>query len=358
MFTQHRRAQILHWDGSSRLIHRAVLVGAGGMGRAWAKNILSTSHRVELVGWVDIMDGKARQAISELSDFGATNIRDFHSLTEALTIMKPEFVVDVSIPEAHEDVTITALRHGVAVLGEKPMSVSLSSAHRMLTAATDAQKLYMVSQSRRYDSGLLAFKQAIESLGGVAILTADFFIGAHFGGFRDEMPDVLLNDMAIHTFDAARYLVGAKPRTVYCDSFRVPWSWYSGDESALASFEFENGIRFSYRGSWAAEGHQTEWEAFWRAICPRGTVTWDGMGNVIVDKVVGASGFVRETVKSDWTIDELPFVGIAGSLNDFLNALELGTEPMGLCTDNIWSLAMVLYSVESSRLGQKVEIAI
>ena len=172
------------------------------------------------------------------------------------------------------------------------------------------------------------------------------------------MPDVLLKDMAIHTFDAARYLVGAKPLTVYCDSFRVPWSWYSGDESAFATFEFENGIRFSYRGSWAAEGHQTEWEACWRAICPRGTVTWDGMGNVIVDKIVGDSGFVRETVKSDWTIDDLPFVGIAGSLNDFLNALELGTEPMGLCTDNIWSLAMVLYSVESSRLGQKVEIAI
>ena len=82
------------------------------------------------------------------------------------------------------------------------------------------------------------------------------------------------------------------------------------------------------------------------------------MGNLIVDKVVGDSGFVRETVKSDWTIDDLSFVGIAGSLNDFLNALELGTEPMGLCTDNIWSLAMVLYAVESSRLGQKVEIAI
>ena len=335
-----------------------MLVGAGGMGRAWAKNILSTSHRVELVGWVDIMDGKARQAISELSDFGATNIRDFVSLTEALTVTKPDFVVDVSIPEAHEDVANTALRHGVAVLGEKPMSVSLSSAHRMLAAAADAQKLYMVSQSRRYDSGLLAFKQAIASLGGVGILTADFFIGAHFGGFRDEMPDVLLKDMAIHTFDAARYLVGAKPHTVYCDSFRLPWSWYSGDESALAIFEFENGTRFSYRGSWAAEGHQTEWEACWRAICPRGTVTWDGMGNVIVDKVVGDSGFVRGTVKLAWDIDEVPFVGIAGSLNDFLNALEQGTEPMGLCTDNIWSLAMVLYAVESSRLGQKVEIAI
>jgi predicted dehydrogenase len=340
------------------LIYRAVLVGAGGMGRAWAKNILATSHRVQLVGWVDIVDGKAKQAISELTDTGAGSILDFSSLEEALEVAKPDFVVDVSIPEAHEIVTVTALRHGIAVLGEKPMSVSLSSARRMLAAADASHKLYMVSQSRRYDSALVAFKQAIESLGGAGILTADFFIGAHFGGFRDVMPDVLLKDMAIHTFDAARYLIGTKPVTVYCDSFRVPWSWYFGDESALASFEFENGTRFSYRGSWAAEGHQTEWEACWRAVCPGGTVTWDGTGQVVVDKVTGDSGFVRQSVKSSWPIDELSFLGIAGSLNDFLDALDQGTEPMGLCTDNIWSLAMVLYSVESSRLGQKVEIAI
>ena len=127
------------------------------MGRAWAKNILSTSHRVELVGWVDVIDGKARQAISELDIDGAKDIRDFVSLTEALTVTKPDFVIDVSIPEAHEEVTVTALRYGAAVLGENPMPVSLTSADRIRAACFVAPTLYIVSESTGYVRGLFGF---------------------------------------------------------------------------------------------------------------------------------------------------------------------------------------------------------
>ena len=337
---------------------RALLVGAGGMGRAWARNIIEAYPRVLLIGWVDIVPGLAESAIADLAERSHGTVIPFTVLEEAINATNPDFVVDVSIPEAHESVTVTALRHGVAVLGEKPMSISLESAQRMLTAAKDVQKLYMVSQSRRYDAGLSSFKDAIESLGGATIITADFFIGAHFGGFRDAMPDVLLKDMAIHTFDAARFLIGSKPVSVYCDSFRVPWSWYEGDESALATFEFDNGTRFSYRGSWAGEGHQTEWESSWRAVCKGGTVTWNGTDQVIMDRVIGDDGFIRDSQKECFPISPREFSGIAGSLREFLDALDSDNEPWGSCTDNIWSLAMVLYAVESSRLGQKVEIAI
>lgn len=79
------------------------------------------------------------------------------------------------------------------------------------------------------------------------ILTADFFIGAHFGGFRDAMPSPLLLDMAIHTFDAARYLSGADPLAVYCDEFNPAWSWYAGNACATAIFEMTGGLRYVYR---------------------------------------------------------------------------------------------------------------
>lgn len=337
---------------------RALLVGAGGMGKAWARNLLSAKGPVALVGWVDIVAGKVEDAIAEVDPSQSFSIVSFTDLAEALDSVKPDFVVDASVPEAHEAVTIAALERGVAVLGEKPMTVSLAGAQRMVAVAHSAKTLYMVSQSRRYDAGLLTFKKAIADLGGVGLLSADFFIGAHFGGFRDAMDEVLLMDMAIHTFDAARYLIGSQPQSVYCDSFRLPWSWYDGNESALATFTFEGGTRFSYRGSWAAEGQQTEWEATWRAVCPFGTVSWNGAGQVMVDKVVGDQGFIRPTVTNCITVDPIEHSGIAGSLQDFLHALATGSEPMGVCTDNIWSLAMVLYAVESSRLGQKVDIAI
>ena len=328
------------------------------MGRSWARNILDAYPRVMLVGWVDIVHGLAESAIADLAESLHGTVLPFTDLEEAINVTKPDFVVDVSVPEAHEAVTVMALNLGFPVLGEKPMSVTIDSAMRMLDASREANKLYMVSQSRRYDSGLMAFRDAIAALGGLGILSADFFIGAHFGGFRDVMPDVLLKDMAIHTFDAARFLIGSKPLSVYCDSFRVPWTWYEGNESALATFQFESGVRFSYRGSWAAEGHQTEWEASWRAVCRDGTVTWNGGDQLVIDRVVNQDGFIRPTTRERVLIGNLEHAGIAGSLRDFLSALENDTEPMGICFDNIWSLAMVLYAVESSHSGQKVDIAI
>ena len=325
------------------------------MGRAWARNLISACDRVTLIGWVDVVPGRAEEAIQ---DVGVTGVSSFTDFETALSETKPDFVVDVTVPEAHEIVTLTALGLGIPVLGEKPMSTSLLSAKRMVLGANQSAKLYMVSQSRRYDAGLIAFRNAIASLGGGAMLNADFFIGAHFDGFRNTMDDVLLTDMAIHTFDAARYLIGSIPTSVYCDSFRLPWSWYQGDETALATFNFESGVRFSYRGSWAAEGHATQWESTWRAVCPKGTVIWDGASQILVDHVTNSSGFVRDTTLEVFPITPILHSGIAGSLQDFLNALEGGSLPMGVCTDNIWSLAMVLYAVESSRLGQKVDIAI
>ena len=40
---------------------RALLVGAGGMGRTWAKN-LAEHGEVELAGWVDVIPGQVETA--------------------------------------------------------------------------------------------------------------------------------------------------------------------------------------------------------------------------------------------------------------------------------------------------------
>jgi predicted dehydrogenase len=102
---------------------------------------------------------------------------------------------------------LLALSAGVPVLGEKPMADSMERARAMVAASERAGKLYMVSQSRRYNAQLQALRRLIvEHIGDLGLLNADFYIGPHFGGFRDTMASPLILDMAIHTFDAARYL--------------------------------------------------------------------------------------------------------------------------------------------------------
>jgi predicted dehydrogenase len=332
---------------------KALLVGAGGMGQAWGKN-LADCEGVELAGWVDIRPDAARQAADKL---GLTQTYTGVDLDRALREVRPDFVVDVTIPEAHRDVTVAALAAGVPVLGEKPLADTMEHAREMVAASERAGKLYMVSQSRRYDPRLHAFRRLIvDRVGHLGILNSDFYIGAHFGGFRDEMASVLLLDMAIHTLDAARFLCGADPVAVYCDEFNPSWSWYKGDASATAIFEMTGGLRYTYRGSWCSEGRHTSWEGEWRAVGPNGTATWDGHGAPVAEIVVERGGFNSRTEPHTAGVDEAMQRGIAGSLRDFLNALRTGATPMGECHDNIKSLAMVFAAIESAATGKRVAI--
>jgi predicted dehydrogenase len=332
---------------------KCLIVGAGGMGRAWGKN-LAACDEVAVVGWVDIRAQAAEHAAAEQ---GFEGIHTGADLERALAETRPDFVVDVTIPEAHHDVTLAALAAGVPVLGEKPMAASMAQARAMVAASERAGKLYMISQSRRYDAKLHALRRLIvEQIGDLGILNSDFYIGAHFGGFRDEMASPLILDMAIHTLDAARFLSGADPVAVYCEEFNVPWSWYQGNASATAIFEMSGGLRYTYRGSWSSEGRHTSWEAEWRAVGPRGSATWDGRDAPAAEVVVGTGGFhaVTEPRAAEVASDFAP--GIAGSLRDFLHALETGATPMGECHDNIRSLAMVFGAIESAATGQRVAV--
>ena len=337
------------------MAHKALIVGAGGMGRAWGKN-LHDHPDVDIVGWVDLRPGAAAEAADGL---GLAAIYAGDDLARALRDLKPEFVVDVTVPEAHHDVTLQALAAGVPVLGEKPMADSMERARAMVAASEKASKLYMVSQSRRYDGRIQAYRALIEQHAGqLGILNSDFYIGAHFGGFRDEMAHVLLLDMAIHTFDAARYVSGADPVSVYCEEFNPAWSWYAGAASATALFEMTGGLRYTYRGSWCSEGRNTSWEADWRAVGPGGTATWDGTGAPVADAVSETGGFMSKSTSHTADVDPHVFGGISGSLRDFLNALRTGATPMGECHDNIKSLAMVFAAIESADTGGRVSVTV
>ena len=262
----------------------------------------------------------------------------------ALAEVRPDFVVDVTIPEAHHDVTLAALAAGVPVLGEKPMADSMEHARAMVAASERAGKLYMVSQSRRYDPrpacAAPADRRACRrsSASSIPISTSARISAAS----ATRCPARCCWIWRSTRFDAARYLSGADPVAVYCEEFNPPWSWYAGDACATAIFEMSGGLRYTYRGSWCAEGRHTSWEAEWRAVGPHGTATWDGHGAPVAEVVVGHGRlpFADRAARRPRSANDAPR-GIAGSLRDFLHALETGATPMGECHDNIKSLAMV-----------------
>ena len=326
-----------------------VLAGCGGISRAWLDAVRELPD-VRMVGFVDLDVARARERAAAYGWHDAAVGAD---LGEVLDRTQPDAVFDCVVPEAHVTVTLEALRRGCHVLGEKPLADSMENARRMVAAAAASGRQFAVIQNRRYDANIRRLRQFLASgaIGQITTVNCDFYLGAHFGGFRDKMAHVLLLDMAIHTFDAARLISGADPDAVYCKEWNPAGSWYDADASAVAVFEMSSGIVFTYRGSWCSEGLNTTWESDWRIIGTQGSVRWDGAGGLQAQVVAEASGF-RYTMRDV----EIPAVdpsagvgGHAGVLRDFVRCVQTGETPETVASDNIKSLAMVFGAIESAR---------
>jgi predicted dehydrogenase len=327
---------------------RAVIAGCGGISRAWL-NAIRDIPALEMVGFVDLLPEAAQARADE---YGWTSAIVGSDLSAMLSQTSPDVVFDCTVPEAHVDVVITALGRGCHVLGEKPLADSMANARRMVQAAGESGKTYAVMQNRRFDANIRRLRDFVGSgaIGRVTTVTSDFYIGAHFGGFRDRMRHVLLVDMAIHTFDAARFISGADPLTATCVEWNPPGSWYDHDASAIATFEMSEGIVYNYRGSWCSEGLSTTWESDWRIIGTNGSVSWDGAEGLRAEVVKGPGGFLSEM--ADLPVPplkvDLPATGHAGLIRDFVERIQRGETPGTVCYDNIKSLAMVFGAIESA----------
>jgi predicted dehydrogenase len=335
-----------------------VLVGCGAMSKAWLVAV-SQAAELNIVGLVDLDADRARARAREFDLAGAVIGTNLDAVLEQT---RPEAVFDVVVPAARRDVAFSAFAHHCHLLTEKPLADSLDNARAIIAAARHANRIHAIVQNRRYVANVRRIRRFLDSgaIGAPTSIHADFFVAPHFGGFREDMRHVLLIDMAIHTFDAARYMVNGEPRRAYGQEWEPSNSWYRQGSSAAAIFEFANGPVFTYRGSWCADGFRTSWESAWRIVGERGSLLWDGFEDLRAEVVrpIREGMFDRVEPITVPPLDPIDRVGgHLGVIQDFVRAVKTGTEPETHGSDNIKSLAMVFGAIESAETGGPVEIA-
>ncbi len=253
---------------------RVIVVGAGGISNPWFSAI--NAEQLTVVAVVDI---RKEAAAAQIEKYKLANAVAADDLEQTLRdhAKHADFVIDLTIPAAHFEVTTKSLRAGLHVVGEKPMAETMQQAREMIRTSEETGKLFMTSQSRRWDTNHATVASTIRAgkLGTITTANCDFYIGAHFGGFRDQMRNVLILDMAIHHFDLARLFLQTNCKRVWAEETNPAGSWYAHGSSATCVFEMENGVRFNYRGSWCSEGCHTSWNGDWRIIGTDGTLLYE-----------------------------------------------------------------------------------
>ena len=334
----------------------AIMVGCGAMSGEWIRSAKELG--IEISALVDLNLEIARTRASEFQLEAGL----FESLDDAIRKVPAQMLFDCTIPAAHADVDSKGLMNGLHVLEEKPLAMSLIGARRLIDLAEKHHLVHVVIQNRRFNPGVRKIRRLLDQglIGEITTVNIDFFVGAHFGGFREKMDHILLTDMAIHPFDTARYLTGANAESVYCEEWNPKGSWWQHDASALAIFGMSGDIKCTFRGSWCSEGLRTPWDSVWRIIGTKGTICWDGLDDIRGEFVKKAEGFLYETEAfvPNEEPDPRETRGHFSVMSQFLRNITDGIPAETRSADNIQSLAMVLGAVESASKGQRIPIKI
>jgi 1,5-anhydro-D-fructose reductase (1,5-anhydro-D-mannitol-forming) len=163
---------------------------------------------------------------------------------EALCSSPEVDVVFITSPDAmHWDDTLLALRHGKAVLCEKPVAMNAAEAEEMQAAARAAGLLYGVAQNFRFNRSLEWMREQIVAgrIGKPQLAHAQYSYPAAQAP-RKWITDPALacggpiGDVGVHCIDALRFVLGADVVSVSTVAQRDE---LSGRVEAIASLQLE-----------------------------------------------------------------------------------------------------------------------
>ncbi|MFC0676142.1 Gfo/Idh/MocA family protein [Brachybacterium hainanense] len=333
---------------------RAVVVGAGSMGRWWARSIVA-SPVTELVGVADLVEGMPAESIAQSGAPDPGSVAIGTDGVDLAVELGADIIINPTVPVAHHPVTVKALHAGIPVLGEKPVTETLPEALSLMAHAELTGVPFMVSQSRRFFPQVRELKRFIAAHGPTVLTSAFFSLFHEHEGFRAQQQHPLLRDMGIHAFDTARYITGTDPVAVTAHGTNPPWSVYAGDATVSCTFEMTGGSLFVYHGSWNARGLPTYWNSEWRIGAEHGSATWDGTGAPVLGTEDAEA--TRELQSALEQALEAPEPDqIDASVIEFVTSLREGRRPMCEVHENILSFAMVEAAVASIDRGGRVVI--
>ncbi|QQE12440.1 Gfo/Idh/MocA family oxidoreductase [Planctomycetota bacterium] len=187
---------------------RYALVGCGGFGRFCLDQYKSMAE-VEIAAAFDIDKELLHQVTNE------HQIKAFHDLSEMLQSHDIDLVHIVTPPDSHAKITLEALEHGKHVLCEKPLTITLDDAQRVVELANSKNRVLAANLIMRYDPLSLRVKNLIDSgilgkplHGFFENYAGDESLGPDHWFWKPEKSGGIFIEHGVHFFDLFKYWLG------------------------------------------------------------------------------------------------------------------------------------------------------
>ena len=218
------------------------LIGAGRLGRVYARDLASRIAETKLVAIADPVESVAKEVAAEFDV--PKHYADPLALIDDPAV---DAVVIVSPTHTHREVVIAASSRMKPTFCEKPPALSLDEVAAMQSAVAASGMFLQMGFMRRFDAGYASAKKQIEE-GRIGMPLV--FKSTSRDPFRPSLEYAnpkssggMLLDMGIHDFDLARWFMG-EVRTVSTIGATIAYPELAtvGDiDNAIASLTFASG---------------------------------------------------------------------------------------------------------------------
>lgn len=315
---------------------RIGLVGAGGLGNAWAQTIAADAT-VEFAAIVDPLIGSGKESAWLANHPGIAKFTTLDAAAEAGL----DAVVVTAHSTVHAEILRNAIDRGLNALVEKPFTISYADCEEIVARAAAKGVTLMVSQNYRFFPGALLIRDIVRDrrYGDVVSVVGEFWCDWPGKPYQHAMVHVMGLEMAVHHFDLCRAMFDADAVGGYVREWQPANSQYAGGGAIEALFDMQGkagGFPFTYSGSLVGRAPRTPWGGKWRIELDNETL--------VVDTIEGRYGVYRAHADGyEWLASfDGETMGFNRPFEHFVACLGSGAEPWSSARDNLGTVKMAL----------------
>ncbi len=380
------RLDAFKFDQTVETIDTSKKLRVGIIGTGWIAELHVQKFKempdVEIVAGADLIPGKAEAFFKK---FEVENVKCYKDHKELIDAGGVDAVSVCTYNSTHAECTIYALEHGVHVLLEKPMCVTLEEAVAIRKAEKESGKVLSIGFQPRFDNNMKMVKQIVQS--GVL---GDIYYIQTGGGRRRGIPTPFgttfiekdkgaigaLGDIGCYSLDMVLNAIGyPKPLTVsgyvsdffgkdpdYFTSEGKPEEYaniFGVDDFGAAFIRLEGGIILDFRIAWAMHldtSGDTIIMGKKGSLRIPSTECWNGS--------IGGNLKLYQRVAGKEVVTEFPMQQPAKhdnfylKIRSFLDAIKNGEKAPVSSDEIIINQAIIDAINKSSKLGKEVEVEI
>lgn len=221
-----------------------------GCGRIAINHIKACiNNNLELCGLCDIDKEKIQILIDKSEVTDGEQIHKYTNYKEMLEVEKPELVSIATESGYHAEIAIYCIEHGVNVIIEKPIAMSMEDADTIVELAEKYHVKVCACHQNRFNPAVQALRTAIEqgrfgklSHGSIHVRwnrNQEYYEQAKWRGTWEKDGGTLMNQ-CIHGIDLLRWMFGNEVEEVYGQTRQRFHHYLEAEDVGMAVVKFKN----------------------------------------------------------------------------------------------------------------------